>query len=377
MTSIPSLTGIRGAAALWVVTYHLQSLAPSFGLPQFYHCPLLQDGRVGVDIFFMLSGFILMYTHEADFRTIRAKRLFEFAWLRFFRIYPLATAVLLLIVGIVAFDPGFAVWYRHISSPESLTLVPFIKTLFLATRWIPPFSGDWNQPVWSLSVEIIGYCAFPWLATACTRLPHPTLPLAIGIAAIAAPMAMLAQLPGIPPEDIGTWASVRMGGCFIGGVALCRAWRLLPQLDVRIVRTGAIAAVVAIVAIGLLPIGGQWIDLPSAGLIFCLAYREGIVDRALSSRVAMFFGHVSFPLYLLHVMALRWLSYFLFSHSLGWPLSAMMLATAIVALMAVSYGLHRLIERPTHRWAREWLKSRQRHADLIEPERANEAAQPS
>jgi len=355
--SIPSLTGIRGIAALWVMTFHLQSFAPNFGLPGLFHLPLAQDGWVGVDVFFMLSGFILMYTHEADFQVIEAKQLFDFAWLRFFRIYPLTTFVLFLILALVLVDPGFAAWYRGIDTPESLTLIPFIKTLFLATRWVLPFHGDWNQPVWSLSVEIIGYCAFPWLAMIATRAPNPALLLSIAFASVAMPIALSSILP-VSYEDIYGWAIVRMAGCFTGGVALCAAWRRLPQVDANMVRVGALASVVIIIAIGLLQIHAQWMDLPVAGLIFCLAYQKGIVDVALSSPVAMFLGRISFPLYLVHVMALMWLRYFVISHGLGWPLAPMILVAAIIVLIAVSYGLHRLIERPTHSWARRWLRRR-------------------
>ena len=45
-----------------------------------------------------------------------------------------------------------------------------MRTLTLTTRWFLPFDGDWNQPTWSLSVELLGYLAFPLLAFAAVRL---------------------------------------------------------------------------------------------------------------------------------------------------------------------------------------------------------------
>lgn len=154
---------------MWVLLFHVQSFANGYGAPWLKSVPLLADGWVGVDLFFVLSGFILMFVHEADFGQLRGRVVVHFAALRFFRIYPLATAVLILIALLVLADAGFAVWYRKTHDPADLTAMAFLRTLLLATRWYPPFVGDWNQPVWSLSVEIIGYCA---AVSGVRRHPH-------------------------------------------------------------------------------------------------------------------------------------------------------------------------------------------------------------
>jgi peptidoglycan/LPS O-acetylase OafA/YrhL len=349
--SIPSLTGIRGFAALWVLLFHVQLAARVFGLHWLIDLRLLRDGWIGVDLFFMLSGFVLMHTHAATFRSITAKNLRDFAWLRFFRIYPLATVVLLLIVVLVAFDPGFAVWYRQTDSPNSLTFVPFLKTLLLATRWFPPFHGDWNQPVWSLSVEIIGYCAFPWLAFWLTRLSRTWPLILLAIAGIAAPIVPVVLSSNLPNGDVFEWAILRMAGCFTAGIALYRLWRLWPALPPRWVAAGALAAVGAILALAFTPFG-VLLDFPFAALIFLLAYQKGVVNRLLASRVALFFGGISFPLYLLHVMPLKWLSYVVETQGLAAPIADAALLALLGGLVGLAYVLHRLIETPTHRWAR-------------------------
>lgn len=56
---IPGLTGLRGVAAVWVVLYHF--LAGS-GIP------VLNAGYLGVDIFFILSGFVLSHVYAANFQ---------------------------------------------------------------------------------------------------------------------------------------------------------------------------------------------------------------------------------------------------------------------------------------------------------------------
>src|SRR5579872_5470162 len=84
---IKPLTSIRGIAAMWVYFSHCQFLEaynPFFAR-------LTGNGFYGVDIFFILSGFILSYVHIEDFTAGAAVRsnYTRFLFLRFARIYPL------------------------------------------------------------------------------------------------------------------------------------------------------------------------------------------------------------------------------------------------------------------------------------------------
>ena len=168
--NVPSLTGIRGVAALWVVLFHLQQFGKDFGVPALVGTPVLRSGWTGVDLFFVLSGFVLMLVHERDFGRLHWQRMLRFAWLRVLRVYPLATVVLLLIALLVALDRNFALDWAQGAIPHNLTASAFVRTLFLANRWWLPTDGDWNQPEWSLSAEILGYAAFPFIALLATRL---------------------------------------------------------------------------------------------------------------------------------------------------------------------------------------------------------------
>ena len=75
---IPALTGLRGIAALWVVFFHLE-----YGSA----IPIIEKGYLGVDIFFILSGFILMHAYSGPKSN-------KFGYTRFIkariaRVYPL------------------------------------------------------------------------------------------------------------------------------------------------------------------------------------------------------------------------------------------------------------------------------------------------
>jgi peptidoglycan/LPS O-acetylase OafA/YrhL len=102
---IPSLTGIRGVAALWVMSYHLQyESGRLWHLPWLDGLPVVERGWAGVDLFFALSGFVLMHVHGRDFpgfaQAVGAPFV-RFAKLRISRVYPLSLIVLFMIAGLV------------------------------------------------------------------------------------------------------------------------------------------------------------------------------------------------------------------------------------------------------------------------------------
>src|ERR1700757_84758 len=106
--SIPSLTGVRGVAALWVFLTHSYGFAAHIlNAPALLRSSFLVNGFRGVDLFFILSGFILMHVHAGDFKTISQNALKRFFITRFFRIYPLNTVILLALVPLVLFAPSY------------------------------------------------------------------------------------------------------------------------------------------------------------------------------------------------------------------------------------------------------------------------------
>ena len=64
-----TLTGIRGAAAVWVVAFHAYPLVgPLFDWPDRTQVPVIRDGFMAVDLFFILSGFVLSHAYADGFR---------------------------------------------------------------------------------------------------------------------------------------------------------------------------------------------------------------------------------------------------------------------------------------------------------------------
>ncbi len=358
---VPSLTGVRGIAALWVVFFHIQSFGKELGVGFLYGTPVLRTGWAGVDLFFVLSGFILMLVHERDFFRLRWPSLLRFGWLRFFRIYPLATVVLLLILALVLIDHDFFVFWSPRSVPPNFTLSSFLRTLFLATRWWSPTDGDWNQPVWSLSVEILGYVAFPFIAVIATRLRNLWVLVGLAACCLSFPTlyAAIVHPPKLFNDDLFWGAGTRMAGAFAGGVVLARLHRLLPEA--WRVAQGRVADVALLGLVGALfwPPYGYTLLTPLFGLIvFGLAADRGWANALFSTPLAVWLGQISFPLYLVHVMTMDWMRYGLYRDNADTTERVMALVIYLVFVLCLAWLLHLYVERPTHRFAREAFPAR-------------------
>jgi peptidoglycan/LPS O-acetylase OafA/YrhL len=368
---IRSMTGIRGVAALWVMLFHAaQDAGKIFSLPLLERVPEMWYGCLGVDLFFMLSGFILMYAHGRDFHVLRKDRLIRFARLRFTRVYPLNAVVLLLIAAFVAFQPGYIAWARSpaggsvYGGSSAFTAGAFVRTLFLATRWFLPWTGEWNQPVWSLSLEVIGYALFPLLAFCALRITRQWVLIVVASLSLIGSYVILTRFAF--QCEIAQIAVVRMLSCFVTGVAVYRLWKLNPVFGKKSAAWITTLAVVGILARDLPPLryvvthGDIQYGFLFAALLYGLASEQGFICKLLSSRSVVFLGEISFPLYLIHVAPLLWLRYFMLTNSRRFSAvekSGSLLCWAI-GCIAVATLLHYFIEKPFHAWGRRWAGER-------------------
>jgi peptidoglycan/LPS O-acetylase OafA/YrhL len=368
---IPSMTGIRGVAALWVMLFHAQQGAGKiFDLPLLEKVPDVRYGCLGVDLFFMLSGFVLMYAHEHDFYGFRKDVLIRFARLRFTRVYPLNAVVLFLIAIFVAFQPGYVAWARSANGgfafggTSAFSAGAFVRTLFLATRWFLPGTGEWNQPVWSLSLEVLGYVMFPILAFGALRVVRRWQLILIASLSLVASFFVLTRFAF--ECEISQIAVVRMISCFVTGIATFRLWTLTPPSGKKWAGWITAFATAAIFARDLPPLrglvtsGNIQFNFLFALLLYGLAFQQGTVNTVLSSRPVVFLGEISFPLYLVHVAPLLWLRYFMLSNGAKYAPSekwAFLMLWAGGCILTATL-LHYFVEMPVHGWGRRWAGAR-------------------
>ena len=364
--AIPSLTGIRGVAAFYVFLTHAQVvLATYLAAPAINDNGFLYNGFRGVDLFFVLSGFILMHVHEIDFVTFRREQVWSFYVLRFFRVYPLNALILLALVPLVLAAPGFVDWTRFAHGvparyhEHDFSAAGFAQSLLLAQCWSVIKPGQWNGPAWSLSAEVFGYASFPLLAWVAVRCRSA------GLAAAAAAASLLALIVAIyvchhaADNPTAGFGLVRMGGCFVAGIALQRCYRVW--------QGGAgLASALTVLSVGWIVLCLLWrplnvfVLLGFGGVILGLAYRRGPVNAALESPLALFLGRISFSFYVVHYIPLR-LSLWLFEtrlHDTPLWLRVGCLVVLLGLCVGAATALQRCFEVPCQRLARRVLKTR-------------------
>src|ERR1700730_17710246 len=126
---IDSLTGLRGVAACWVMLMHFREVTPT----RIWQFPILDsiiaNGAYGVDVFFVLSGFVISYAYATSFSArLRWNDIYQFLAYRFARIYPVHLAtfafmeVLFAARALTSGPRGLPERYDPITALTSLTL---------------------------------------------------------------------------------------------------------------------------------------------------------------------------------------------------------------------------------------------------------------
>ena len=173
---IKALTGLRIVAALWVVLFHFRPLlwqaAPDFASAL---APILDCGAQGVDLFFILSGFVLTWNYlDKMGKSWSTRATLRFLWLRLARVWP----VYLVTMHLAALWIIFTLNVGHVPSETVSTLnaISYIRQLLLVQLWFQPFfdGSSWDGPAWSISAEWLAYLVFGLLILVVFRIARAT-----------------------------------------------------------------------------------------------------------------------------------------------------------------------------------------------------------
>ncbi|MGF1737394.1 acyltransferase family protein [Photobacterium satsumensis] len=176
-TSIPILTPLRGIAATCVVLFHARLiLFPQWMTPLAEYTHLIENGYLWVDLFFILSGFVMMHVYKSTFSlSVTPAGWGKFMWLRFSRIYPLFIITLLVLIAWESFKAsnGIGFYGGALFDKWGMTGIPAFEGPFNRSEALLPnilmLQGvlvkdlSWNISSWSLSVEWLSYMVFPFL----------------------------------------------------------------------------------------------------------------------------------------------------------------------------------------------------------------------
>lgn len=353
---VDCLDGLRGLAALWVLLGHTSMLTG-------WYMPVLGDPALGVDLFIMLSGFLMVFHHQ-----LRATKVapdgpgeWRMFWIRrFFRIAPLYYVALIaaLLLGGVLYEsrmvidafvnapPQDAERYLDRSLANVLLHVTFLFGL------LPDYAFRTPLPDWSLALEMQFYALFPVLMVVVRRLGWIG-----GIATIAAS----AVLGAVAISGLGisfpmpTFLPLKMH-VFASGMLLAAAWT-----DRRM----SIAYLVVSIVLVAIPLGGEHgmraLVVREALVIgfFALVLWNsrgplrivlGPLSRLLGSPFFHWLGELSFGTYLVHLLVLMPVSAWAIG-AFGTGISPLVRFLVVASLVVpVTYALafvgYRLVEVP-------------------------------
>lgn len=309
---VPWLDGLRGFAALWVLVAHAQILV---GAPA---VPVLSWGELAVDLFMLLSGFLMAhhYVLRREREPWMAKSTFVTFWLRrFFRIAPL---YYLLLAAAMLLGPWIGEWRETIARVWPVTatsparyddqgwdnILMHVTFLFGMS---PHYAFRTPLPDWSIGLEMAFYAAFPFLMLLVGRLGA----IPAGLLAIAASGLLLLAIPAYAEAfAMPSFLPLKLY-LFVIGI-----WMATSRLQGDM-RPGLLAAL--LVAGGVVVLERSPLDIARVILLLGMFYLmnngtlpgsrvfERILKRireALSNRVSVFLGDTSYGVYLLHLLVL-------------------------------------------------------------------------
>ncbi len=344
---LPALDGLRALAVIGVL---------------FFHDGRLKGGYLGVDLFFVLSGYLITSLIVAEHRATGRLDLPAFWVRRARRLFP----ALLLLMPFVALIAAFFVQKTEVQRVRWDGLA----TLAYVANWraIGAGHGYWAlfaapsplEHTWSLAIEEQFYVIFPLLSAFVLWRAKGSKRALFGVCVALAIASACVMVLRFSPEDtsrayLGTDA--RGGSILMGAALACLvAERGLLSTDAKVrVLDGLGVVAIALLGVAWATLDGRDSRLYRGGffaaeglvaiLIACAAHGErSFVARALSWKPLTWIGLVSYGLYLYH-----WPLYVVITKDrLGLPPLAIS-ALRWGATFAVAYASYRLVEQPIRR----------------------------
>lgn len=367
------LDGLRGVAALCVVTFHMLECYSSNVTESF-----MAHGYLAVDFFFALSGYVLGYAYQDRWDKMSYKDFFK---RRVTRLHPML--VMGVLIGIIFFyySGSVEVFNAVDSTPWYFLLLQALLTLFCI-----PFTKSWdirgwgelssiNGPVWTLMYEYIANFLYAFVFR---FLPIWGLGiLAAGAAVCSTDLALNLNIFGNLADE-GYFNNLN-GGFVLDPEHVYRGFtRLLYPFLIGLImsRLGKmiksdhgflITSVLLLMMFGMPRIGGDARIIDGAFQLFSVLFLFPLVliigagsnvTGKVSSKICRFMGEISFPLYITHYpilyMHMSWAQRHLDS-----PVGThvfVALTTALLAIM-VAWASLKLYDIPVRTWLKEhWLK---------------------
>lgn len=320
---MPALDGLRAVSVFMVFAIHA---FPGGTFP----------GGLGVDVFFVISGFLITTILLREHNKTGRISLRKFYLKRALRLYP--AFLVMVAVFLAAFSLLQITFARDLrDSAISLT--------YLSNIWMTVTGTSLNHlsHTWSLAMEEQFYLVWPLMLILILRLgmPRSAIVILLGVLTAASFVGWVLTADDFPYNPL-TKAGGLLVGCIAAVLVERRPW------ESKTLAYCSVAAFVLVFAAETAGWIGREISMPVAsvavaGMILHLAYGQGWLVTALSGRIVTYLGSISYAIYLWHypiIYALR--------KSTELP-DVAIAAIALVATLALSAASQKLIERPAMR----------------------------
>jgi peptidoglycan/LPS O-acetylase OafA/YrhL len=353
---IRSLEGVRGIAALIVALYHLKIGSDYFAI--------IRNGYLFVDLFFVLSGFVMCAAYATTLRTMDDVR--PFLIRRIGRLFPLlvfSTVIFVLVADGIVFAKQFAVSHGYgafLNSPGALQYLVPTTAEVLSTLTLTHSLGIFdhlilNTPTWSISTEFYTYLVF---AAVCLMFVGRSRLIVFALLCIAGLL-------------ISDWASVNIYDCiskkngclsltYDYGFPRCVSSFFLGALSYYTSRrfcfnptslqlTAGLALAILFALVDYVPAAAFAFPVAFALLVLAISTDTGPLCNALKPKLFQALGQRSYSIYLMHMPLL------LIFENLSKRAAGIMSLTAILlayvaVLYVVSGWTYRWIENPFRIW---------------------------
>ena len=302
------LDGVRGLAIIMVLFVHFIGDAQAYSAFERILMKASNYGLNGVDLFFVLSGYLItgiLYDSKGSSRYFR-----NFYMRRILRIFPLYYAVLFLLFFVLPQFPSLYPPALHESSRQQPWIWPYGVNLFVALR------GEWALPYvshfWSLAVEEHFYLVWPAVVAFASR--ESLLKICSACALLSLILRIALALAGLNEISIQVLTPCRLDALCIGGFLAVASRSDARDRLARAARPAMLLFGASILVVSIWcstthlflavfhPIRGSLIALFfGALLIACVnADRVDWLGRFFGNRGMLFFGKYSYGIYVFH-----------------------------------------------------------------------------
>jgi peptidoglycan/LPS O-acetylase OafA/YrhL len=360
---IGALTSLRGIAATVVVILHFAySTLPEAGVIVSRHTHFFRDGYLFVDLFFILSGFIMTHVYLESFSMgVNKANYWTYLRARFARIYPLHLFTLGLLVGLELFKlvlPNFQAF------TGKFNLNALVANIFMLQAFdfhCPPLlwcKSSWNEPAWSISVEFLIYCVFPFILFALLKT-KPKTDWIIYLVILIFLLILIKFTKGTLESIIGIPSIARCALECVMGIITYKAYqwgKYQRNFNFNFLEIGSMILVIGLMHKWIRSrVIFDWLTLPAFSLLILSlsSATNGFISKILNSRPLLYLGTISYSIYMVHWCLIQfletfWLYRFHIPFGSGFDRESCLLALGLfipISLITAAFTYH-LIEVP-------------------------------